>query len=420
MAPRRSPTSSTGIRQLLPALLIVLALLYLALLPWLRRLQAETQRIERETLIKQAEADRTARLRGDLEADRAEVARNPGDARAQLQLALRCHEAGRLDEAAQHAGIAVGLQPGNPEPLLVLADIQNHAHRFYEAVRAYRAVLASSPTEPRALVGLSYLYISFGWPLEAEALLQPAVRALPQNLQMKVTLAMAYVQHEDYAAAERLLLEVRRLAPQDVQTWSPLVHLYNATRRYHDAVAVAHEALAKLPDDIPLLDEMGQSYYHLQDLPHAMMTFQKALAAEPDDPTAHYNLALCYRRVGDPPQAVREMEWVQQHNRGFAQTRYLLGQWYLEQHRETEGKRLLEEDRRVQAQVQKEARASLRVASRPRSADAHWQRALILQEDGDTAHALVEVEKTLELAPNHTEARRLLQTLQPANAGSHR
>jgi tetratricopeptide (TPR) repeat protein len=397
-----------GRGRLLVGCLLLLAILYVALLPRLRRMAADTARLQRDTAARQAAAARLAGLRQALDAARTQAASHPDSAPAQLELAMRLSETGQLDEAARHARVAARLQPHDPEPLLLLADIEHRARRYDAAVDAYKAALAIAPGNQRALTGLAFLYVAFGWPFDAEALLQPAVRAAPQNTYLKVALAAAYTQQQNWDAAERLLLEARHLAPDEVTLWSPLAHLYNQTHRERDAVAVAREALARRPGDTQMLNELGEAYYQLHDLPNAMAAFRQTVAVQPDDVTAHYDLGLCYQRLNQPEEAIRELEDVRRRDADFAQTRLLLGRLYLRDGRAAEGRRLLDESRRVEAREHRQARAGLLVSIHPRSAAAHWQMALIYREQGNRGRMIVEARKVLELDPHHAAARRML------------
>src|SRR5690348_5976416 len=139
------------LRRLLLAILVGLALVYLALLPTLRRMAAETKHLQRRNAAQQAEAARLTGLRRALAEARAKVQSVPRDATAQRELAARCREAGQLDEAARRSRLAAGLQPRDPEPLLLLADIQRQARRYDAAVDAYKAALAIDPANQHAL-----------------------------------------------------------------------------------------------------------------------------------------------------------------------------------------------------------------------------------------------------------------------------
>src|SRR5438552_18847617 len=133
MGPQPKPVNpgAPRARHLLFGCLILLVILYLALLPWLRRMAADTTRLQRETAARQAEAARLAGLRRALDAARTQAERHPDDSQAQLGLAVRLSESGELDEAERHARLAAGLRPRDPEPLLLLADIAHRAPRYH-------------------------------------------------------------------------------------------------------------------------------------------------------------------------------------------------------------------------------------------------------------------------------------------------
>jgi tetratricopeptide (TPR) repeat protein len=413
-APGNSATRSrTARRYLLLASLLGVAVLYLALLPRLRQMTAETERLKRQTRAGQKEAVQLAGRRRALDDARARVERDPRDGQARLELATRLSEAGQIDEAARHAQAAADLLPRDPAPLLIRADIDRRARRYVEAVDAYRGALARAPSHQQALTGLALLYVSFGWPREAEALLEPAIRAAPQNPYLKVTLAAAYSQHESYGDAEKLLIEVRRLVPEDVSLWSPLANLYMAMRRERDVVAVAQDVLAQSPGDVAMLNELGQAYYQLHEIPQAQAALRQVLDKDPENVPAHYYLALCARSLHQPDAAIRELESVLRRDPGYEQTRLFLGRLYLASNRTAEGRQLLAAFQSEQTHALARSRAMLRVANQPRDADAHRRLARLYREQGDRPHMRVELRKVLELAPADAEARRMLEESDP-------
>lgn len=412
--PKNSVKGSGRVRLL--AALVAAALLYVFTLPWQHKMAAETARIESETAARQAAATRRETDTKTLQNAAAEVERHPSDVGAQMQLAQLYAGADRLDEAEARAEIAAGLQPASPEPLLVLADIEQRLRHYDAAMRAYRAALAIAPSDPRARIGLAYLMVSFGWPLEAEALLNPAVVETPGNPYLKAALALAYVQHGDYREAERLLLEARHLAPDNASLWSPLVHVYNEMRKYDQAIAIARSALARLPYNTAIVNELGKAYYFSNDDSQAEAAFRQALAIQQDDLNARYYLGLICQRTDRIPSAVTELEMVLRRDPDFEQTRKVLSQCYLRVKRTDDARRLLHEADAAQAQGQKHQRAGLLVAGKPNDPIAHWHMATLYYDEHNNGRALVEVRKTIELDPGHQAARKLLAALQSAGA----
>jgi tetratricopeptide (TPR) repeat protein len=133
---------------------------------------------------------------------------------------------------------------------------------------------------------------------------------------------------------------------------------------------------------------------------------------------AHHRLALCAKAARNPRNAIQHLEFVEKRAPEFEKTRLLLGQLYLQIHRTEEGKRLLQEYETQRKSAQKHSRIGLIVSMNPKSADAHWQMALLYKEENDTPRMIVELRKTLELKANHAHAKRLLE--ETARAGGQR
>src|SRR4030095_4719574 len=107
----------------------------------------------------------------------------------------------------------------------------------------------------------------------------------------------------------------------------------------------------------------------------------------------------------------KQLEFVYQRSPGYQQTRLILGNLYLSNQRAEDARRLLAEARGAADKSQKTARGTYLVSASPRDPQAHFQMAHIYAENGDTPRAIAELRKTLELAPSHAEAQKLLKTL---------
>ena len=417
--PSSSSPSPSSRSRLLLGLLAGMALLYLALQPALRRMHAETERVNRETSANQAEAARLGSLRADLEQARQRVRQAPDDIQARRELARRSEEAGEYEEALQQAEAVTRLLPRDAEAWVQTASLRQRLKRYDTAMEAYQQALAVAAGQANAVTGLAYLYVQMGWTLQAEEVLQAALRREPENLHLKVALALAYMQNADSAHAEQLLLEVKRAAPREPALWTPLVDVYMKEKRYAPALDAAQEALLLTPDNKPLLLLQGEAYYYLRDLPHAVQTLQRLLTLEPEHSVAHYYLGLCANSSGDLNAAARQMEASLQRDPGAASTQRALGQMYMRLHRETEGRRLIAAADRGAEEGQKRARLSYRLANHPESADAHRQMAQTYQEQNDLPHAIVEWKQVLRVLPADFPARDALRrALQSVGRGA--
>ncbi len=399
-------SSPKRMRSLL-VLLLVLGGVYVALLPWLRRLNAETERINREQRAAKTLPNQIVSTK--LDEAHAAVTRAPNDPQARLNLASLFSEMGNLREAAAQAETVVRLRPTDTAALLFLAQVYQRDHRYDPAIQTYRALLALSPDDSQAAAGLSLIYLAFGWTSDARSVLERAIRAAPSDLHLKVALALVAVQHSDYHEAEKQLLLVRRLAPENAALWIPLIDLYIKSHRFTDAIKVSQDALAQMPNDVRLLNGMGQAFLDSGDAANAEAAFRRVLDLDRDNIVAHHRLALCAKAARNPQDAVRHLEYVEKRAPEFEKTRLLLGQLYLQLHRTEEGQRLLREYESQRKAAQKHSRIGLIVSMNPKSADAHWQMALLYKEENDTPRMVVELRKTVELKPDHAGAKRLLK-----------
>ncbi|HET6383891.1 MAG TPA: tetratricopeptide repeat protein [Armatimonadota bacterium] len=414
--------SEPGANRRRKALIIALSLLvvaYLALIPWRRQIQRNTDRINRETAAAQARdaqnhaaaaaaADQQQIAQNSLNFARAAVRKSPNDPIAHLRLAAVLQTLGRFPQAEDEAKTMLRLRPGDKFGMVMLGQVQQHSKQYQAALDTFHSVLKRYPHETDALVSLGLMYITFGWSSQAIALLQGAVAAAPHDVQLRVEFALAYTQANDFRHAEQQLLEVRNLAPQQSKLWSPLIAVYNSTRRYKDAIAIGKQVLALDANDVRVMLPVGQAYFESGDNASAIAVFQKALTIDPTNVSAHYRLALCYQRDRQEGKARKELEYVLKKAPDFEQTRLLLGQIYIRQGLVSRASVLLTEYQKAQTAAEKYNRLSFLMATRPNDPNSHYQMAELYLSQHDTPHAIVELHRTLELDPAYAAARRLL------------
>src|SRR5690242_19989767 len=109
MAPKAVRDGSRPSRTFpLLAALAVIALVYVALLPKLRHIQAETERMRRDRERRETALTQTMRTAGSLDAARAAVAMSPNDQGAKMKLAAALVAAGKSDEALDYVRQCAG------------------------------------------------------------------------------------------------------------------------------------------------------------------------------------------------------------------------------------------------------------------------------------------------------------------------
>jgi predicted Zn-dependent protease len=394
------------LRPLLVALAAI-ALLFVALLPTLRRMQAETERIDRDTQRRD-----TAPSPDALDAARAAVAKSPGDLHANMTLAGALVAAGKPDEARGYVLQCAVREPGNVQVNLALADIYERLRRHYEAMEIYRAILRLSPGTVQAVNRLSWLYISYGWTVDARALLEPAVKANSDDPHLAVELALTYLQTHDFQRCEQILLKIRRDHPSEPELWNPLVDLSMKQKLFPRAISALQDSLKLRPGDPVLTDSLADAYFESGDVVGAQSSWQSVLSASPNDVPAHYGLAECYRKVGKTAEAVRELETVMRLDPGYKESQLMLGQLYLRTGHAAEGGKLLREYQVAHGRSREYARVSLLLAARPRDPAVHFEMAKHYAASGKSERAIVELHRAVELNPHLDDARKMLVGLE--------
>ncbi|HLK56340.1 MAG TPA: tetratricopeptide repeat protein [Chthonomonadaceae bacterium] len=392
--------------------LVAIILLYVALLPQLRRMQAETERLRREEARHNAALTPPVRPGSDLEAARASVAKAPDDLNANMALASALVAAGRADEALGYVRKCADRAPNDARIQLTLADIYERLRRHYDAIQTYRDLLAHDPGNSDAANRLSWLYISYGWTTDARALLEAALHVHPDDPHLEVALALTYLQTHDFQRSQQLLLKLRQEQPDEPNLWLPLADLYRKEAQFPKAIGVLREAQKLRPGDPAISHSLADALFESGDIPGAISTWQTILATAPNDVQAHYGLAKCYRQIGKTAEAVQEMETVMRLAPGYQESRLMLGQLYLRTGRAAEGGRLLRAYQQEHARTREYARVSLLLASRPRDPAVHFEMANIYVASGNPERAIVELHRVLEIAPHHEGARKMLAHLE--------
>ena len=98
----------------------------------------------------------------------------------------------------------------------------------------------------------------------------------------------------------------------------------------------------------------------------------------------------------------------------YADTQLLLGQLYLRVNRVEDGRALLSKYKIAQALGEKAKHVGYLLSNRTNLPDAHFQMAQSYISMGDTAHAKLELHRTLELNPKQETAKRELVKLELA------
>ena len=256
----------------------------------------------------------------------------------QAHVAIRHHQAGRLNEAVIAYQAAIGLSPDWPDLQFNLgiafwqqgrmeaaarcfqttvelqADYQNahynlglihwHLGRLDEAVTWYRQAVLLRPDHLAAILNLGIALREQGRLDEAAAFYHVALEQHPDSPEANFNLGIVLCKQgkpEQAAACYQKAIELRR------DYWKAYINLgaaLQAEGRIEDAVRLYRQALDLQPDNAELCNNLGAALQRQGRLDEAAAQCERSIGLKPGFPDPFYNLGVIYRQQGRLAEAV--------------------------------------------------------------------------------------------------------------------
>ena len=215
---------------------------------------------------------------------------SPLRASADLQIGLVLETLERKEEAQQHLEAIIKRAPGDPEPLLALANLQRSRKLFADAAQTYTRALALSKAPGRGdwttyyFRGVSHER-SKQWPL-AEADFKKALELYPDQPIVLNYLGYSWVdQGVNLDEAFKMLRRAVDLRPDDGYIVDSLGWAFYRLGRYEDALRELERAIELKPSDPVINDHLGDVYWKVGRRLEARFQWNHArdLNPEPED-----------------------------------------------------------------------------------------------------------------------------------------
>jgi tetratricopeptide (TPR) repeat protein len=188
---------------------------------------------------------------------------------ARLSIANNLNRLERFDEAAELLRTMAGERPGDPEPLVVLADLLRGHERFVEAVDVYDEAM-----ERVALLQ------SHHWPL-------------------LYARGIALERAKVWERAEKDFLKALEFAPDQALVLNYLGYSWVEQKRNLDqALDMIRKAVDLRPDNGYIVDSLCWAYFQLGRYEEAVTELERAVELRPEDPLINDHLGDAYWRVG--------------------------------------------------------------------------------------------------------------------------
>ena len=308
---------------------------------------------------------------------------------AQAQDAMK---AGNLVQARMELQEALGREPGNAKANLELGLLFGQEGNLEAAEKAFRTAIHEAPEWPEAHYNLGLILIADAmgkrdWPAAA-AEFREAVRLRPDYSEARHWLGTGLSETGDQEGAIRELRAALAANPGSPEIHLDLGKALNATQRSSDAEREYREAVRLRPNYAEAETALGKLLLQTGGYLEAIEHFKRALQSNPDTMAAQYGLAQALQKAGRAAEASVALRQVASLSKKVEQ--------------QVRSNRLSNEGLdAAHAGNSKSAIQLLREALdlQPDNALAHYNLGLVLADHGEVAAGIAQVTEAISLAP---------------------
>jgi len=227
---------------------------------------------------------------------------------AQSNLGTALSEAGQPQEAAEHFGEALRLNPGYAPAHYNLGVALTQTGHLQEAMEHFREALRLNPDYAPAHYNLGHALLQTGQPQEAIEHFQEALRLKLDDAPAHNNLGVALVQTGHPQEAIKHYQEALRLQPNLPEAQYNLGNALLQTGQPQEATAHFQEALRLKPDYAMAHNNLGVALAQTGQPQAAIKHYQEALRLQPNLPDAHCDLGITLTEVGRLTEAITHFE----------------------------------------------------------------------------------------------------------------
>ena len=285
----------------------------------------------------------------------------------------------------------------------LLADVLNKEERLQEARALYLQLNSEDPRDLTPYLNLQSVAAKEKKLAEAWKWLAAGAEKCAQTPENMIALAHRYYSLNDIAAARKTLARGTALAPTDIS-----MQLQNAILRFQqsefeESRAILESLLQAHPDNEPAMRLLAgilvNPGYKRQDAARANQLLERAVALDPKDANVYSHAAAVYRQMRLYRMAAEAYVAYLTLEPRNASARYELGQVYDQLQRKDLAQEQFKLSRQIRGREERITPLSSVVSQHPLLASAHAALATELEQNGDYASALRELQIAAGLAP---------------------
>jgi tetratricopeptide (TPR) repeat protein len=318
---------------------------------------------------------------------------------AQSNLGTALSEAGQPQEAAEHFGEALRLNPDYAPAHYNLGHALLQTGQPQEAIEHFQEALRLKLDDAPAHNNLGVALVQTGHPQEAIKHYQEALRLQPNLPEAQYNLGNALLQTGQPQEATAHFQEALRLKPDYAMAHNNLGVALAQTGQPQAAIKHYQEALRLQPNLPDAHCDLGITLTEVGRLTEAITHFEQALQLEPNHPKAHNGLGLALLQNGQADKAIAQFRTALQLQPDWTAARNNLGDALI-----NFGCVLFQKGQMNQAIAPLQEGLQIR----PDNAGAYNCLGFIFLRQGQAGEAVANFQKALELQPNNADAHKYL------------
>jgi tetratricopeptide (TPR) repeat protein len=345
---------------------------------------------------------------------RAKVQKDPKDVQSRYRLASLLDQQGNGSDAEDVIREALRQGQRHPDLFFALGQVYLHNDQYRPAALAFQEVVKSRPKNAEAHSKLGNAYSYAGNPRGAEKAFLTARKLDPSLPDPYLGLAFLNNTSDRYPHAVRYIQDYIKRTKEPGPGYGLLCRVYINMNAFDKAVEAGMKAIRLMPDNPNMWYTLGQAYFYQpsgKNLDRAASAFAEALKRNRDFGHAHFELASVLSRMGKIQESVGEYREAARCEPWQGRYHYQLGVALQKIGAIEESKQAKEKSKQLIPLNQQETKLLDKITVSPQNPELSFALAQVYRQLGRYEYAKIWYQTTLDLVPNHPQARRELEAV---------
>jgi predicted TPR repeat methyltransferase len=211
-----------------------------------------------------------------------------------LQDAIKQHQQGHLEQAAQHYKERLATHPNDSEVLHLLAIVYGQLQQLEVAEVYIKKALLLAPEMPSFYNSYANIAKYKGDMDLAKSLYARAIELSAYNPASHYNLGLIYNKSAHYTLAEQHLCTALQQKPDYLEAYEVLIRQYQQQQQFDQAAGIINQAQAALPDQVIFIKLAAQQAHYQHQMLEAIALYEQYIAQVDNDYDAHHHLAAAY------------------------------------------------------------------------------------------------------------------------------